>query len=58
VKNQYFLAIRCKYDGCTCCSRLPVTKVPVQIIPTVNEDLYNYETPADFKPTVYDECRF
>jgi hypothetical protein len=36
VTNEYFLAIRCAYDGCTCCGGVPYSRVPLTIVPTPN----------------------
>jgi hypothetical protein len=42
VSNEYFLTVRCAYDGCTCCSALPVAKVPITIVPVINPQVWGY----------------
>jgi len=58
IKNHYFLTIRCDFEGCTCCSSLPATKIPMQVVPYVYENLFNFPRPADFNPVVYDAYAF
>lgn len=53
VTNEYFLSVRCDYDGCTCCSSLPVCRVPITIVPVINPQVWGYQQPADFNPQVY-----
>jgi hypothetical protein len=36
VKNNYYLVVRCGYSGCTCCSHLPMTRIPLTIVPIIN----------------------
>ena len=43
VSNNYFLTVRCEYEGCTCCSALPVARTPVTIVPMMNPQLQNYQ---------------
>lgn len=42
VTNEYHLAVRCSYEGCTCCAGLPHAKIPMSIVPVVNPQLYGY----------------
>jgi hypothetical protein len=58
VKNEYFLTVRCGYDGCTCCSSLPVCRVPITIVPIINPQVWGYQQPADFNPQVYQSFQF
>ena len=50
VKNEYFLSVRCGFEGCTCCSQLPVCRVPITIVPVINPQVWGYQTPQDFNP--------
>lgn len=36
VTNEYFLAVRCGYEGCTCCASLPLARIPLTIVPVMN----------------------
>jgi len=36
ITNEYFLKIECTYEGCTCCSNVPDTSMPMTIVPIVN----------------------
>jgi len=36
IENNYFLSVRCRFAGCTCCSNLPVTRIPLTIVPIMN----------------------
>ena len=42
ITNDYFLTVRCGYDGCTCCSALPIAKVPITIVPVINPQVWGY----------------
>jgi hypothetical protein len=53
VKNEYFLTVRCGYEGCTCCASLPVCRVPITIVPIINPQVWGYQQPQDFNPHVY-----
>lgn len=48
VKNEYFIAVRTEYDGCTCCSSIPIARIPFVITPTVNPACYGFQPPADY----------
>jgi hypothetical protein len=48
VKNEYFIAIRTSYDGCTCCAAVPLARVPLCILPTINPKCFGFQAPADF----------
>lgn len=52
VKNEYFIAIRTEYDGCTCCTDTPTARVPLTILPEVNPNCYGFQPPANFQPMV------
>lgn len=45
VTNEYFLTVRCGYEGCTCCSALPVCRVPITIVPVINPQVWGYQQP-------------
>lgn len=42
IKNDYFLTIRCDFDGCVCCAKTPYAKVPLTIIPVVNPKCFGF----------------
>ena len=44
VRNNYFLAVRCTYEGCTCCAALPHSRIPLNIIPINNPQCF-YQVP-------------
>ena len=48
VQNEYFLTVRCSYEGCTCCAGLPHAKIPLNIVPIVNPECYGFAIPQDF----------
>jgi len=52
VKNNYYLVVRCTYSGCTCCSRLPLSRIPLTIVPVINPQCWNAPQ-QDFNPTVW-----
>ena len=52
IKNKYFLVVRCGYSGCTCCSSLPITRIPLTIAPVMNPQCW-IPPQADFQPTVW-----
>ena len=58
VKNEYFLAVRCSYSGCTCCSAQPYARIPLTIVPVFNPQCYGYQQPADFNPQIYQAYNF
>ncbi|CDW71388.1 UNKNOWN [Stylonychia lemnae] len=62
LTNEYFVAIRCNYQGCTCCRELPHIKVPVAILPTEVPDLMRQQTeverPDDYNPIYYKAYEF
>ncbi len=58
VKNEYFLAVRCAFEGCVCCASMPVARVPITIVPVINPQVWSYQQPADFNPQVYQAYSF
>jgi len=42
IKNDYFLNVNVKYDGCTCCSSLPNISIPLTVIPMTHMDTYGF----------------
>ena len=50
ITNEYYLTVRCGFSGCTCCSSLPVARVPITIVPIINPQVWGYQTPQDFQP--------
>jgi hypothetical protein len=50
VTNDYFLCVRCEFNGCTCCSQLPVARIPLTVVPIVNPQVWGYQQPQDFSP--------
>jgi hypothetical protein len=50
VKNEYFIAIRTEYSGCTCCASLPTARIPLVILPMINPACYGFQAPTDFVP--------
>lgn len=58
ITNQYFLTVRCDFAGCTCCSRTPVCRIPITIVPIINPQVWGYQQPQDFSPQVYQACNF
>ena len=55
ITNEYFLAIRCEYDGCRCCSIQPFARIPVNIIPSTTGFNFLLPQPVDFNPQVYSQ---
>ena len=53
ITNEYFLAIRCVYDGCTCCSAQPFARIPINILPSTTGFNFLLTQPADFNPHIY-----
>lgn len=49
VRNEYFLAVRTSYEGCTCCASTPLARVPLVIIPLVNPKCYGFQVPPTFQ---------
>lgn len=54
VTNEYFLAVRTDFEGCTCCATLPNTRIPLIIVPVVNPHAYGFQAPPDFRPHQHD----
>ena len=52
VTNEYFVAIRMNFNGCTCCSTLPMSRIPLVITPMINPACYGFQIPADYQPQV------
>ena len=42
IRNEYFLNVNIKYDGCTCCSPLPSISVPLTVIPMTHMESYGF----------------
>lgn len=42
VKNEYFIAIRTEFDGCTCCDTTPLARTPLQVVPTGNPACFGF----------------
>ncbi|CDW78366.1 UNKNOWN [Stylonychia lemnae] len=57
VKNEYYLAVRTVFDGCTCCADLPMARIPLVIIPVVNPQLVGFQVPKDYNPQVHEYCQ-
>ena len=53
VKNEYIKTVRCAFAVCTCCSQLPVARITLTIVPIINPQVWGYQQPQDFNPTVY-----
>ena len=51
IKNEYFVAIRTDYDGCTCCDSTPLARTPLQIVPIPNPACW-FQPPQGFAPQV------
>lgn len=47
---EYFLVAETTYDGCTCCSELPHSRMPISILPLVNPDCFGFEPPHNWQP--------
>ena len=45
IQNNYFLSVRCRFAGCTCCSNLPVTRIPLTIVPIINPQVWIQSQP-------------
>ena len=45
ITNNYFLTVRCQFAGCTCCSNLPVTRIPLTIVPIINPEVWIQQQP-------------
>jgi hypothetical protein len=58
VKNEYFMTVRCAFAGCVCCSQLPIARIPLTIVPIINPQVWGYQQPQDFNPTVYQSQYF
>ncbi len=52
VKNEYFIAIRTEYEGCTCCADTPTARVPLTILPEMAPGCYGFQPPANFQPAI------
>ncbi|CDW86234.1 UNKNOWN [Stylonychia lemnae] len=50
IKNDYYLAVRTVFDGCTCCAELPKVRIPLNILPVINPQLANFAPPNDYNP--------
>jgi hypothetical protein len=44
------LRVFVKFDGCTCCSKLPTIEVPLTIIPETHMESYGFLEPAGYAP--------
>ena len=42
ITNEYFLKVECSYEGCTCCSNVPDTSMPMTIVPIVNPACFGF----------------
>lgn len=51
ITNEYFLVIELSYDGCTCCSNLPDSRMPITIVPLVDPRFFGYTSPDGWAPT-------
>ena len=51
IRNEYFVAIRTDYDGCTCCDTTPLARTPLQIVPVPNPACW-FSPPPGFAPQV------
>lgn len=51
ITNEYFVAIRTDYDGCTCCDSTPLARTPLQIVPIPNPECW-FPPPQGFAPQV------
>ena len=49
VTNKYFLTVRTTYDGCTCCAKLPLARIPLGIIPLINPACFGFQVPPTFQ---------
>jgi len=50
IKNEFFLNVNVKYDGCTCCSSVPNISVPLTVIPLTNPTTYGFTEPEGYAP--------
>lgn len=41
-RNEYFLCVEVKYDGCVCCVDLPDSRMPLTIVPLVNPACFGF----------------
>lgn len=57
VKNEYFIAIRTAFDGCTCCADTPIARTPLTIMPVHYPAIGTYVAPPDFQPVVQPVCQ-
>ncbi|CDW79403.1 UNKNOWN [Stylonychia lemnae] len=58
ITNEYFLAVRCGFEGCTCCATLPHARIPISIVPVVNPQFASFSQPTDFAPQYYQQYDF
>ena len=42
ITNEYYLTVRCQFDGCVCCSAMPHARVPITIVPMINPQVQVY----------------
>eukprot|EP00347_Sterkiella_histriomuscorum_P001387 403372231 len=50
VRNEYFIAVRTDFEGCTCCTTFPSVKTPLVVLPIVNPQCFGFAAPPDFHP--------
>jgi len=50
IQNEYFLCVEVHYNGCTCCSNLPDSRMPLTIIPIVNPACFGFQPPSMWAP--------
>jgi len=58
IRNEYFLNVNLKYDGCTCCAPLPNIQVPLTVIPETKLESYGFSEPAGYAPFQLGYFRF
>ncbi len=52
---QYFLVVKCSFDGCICCSDIPDSQIPISINPKSADWMGKKELPSGFNPKM-EEC--
>jgi len=50
ISNDYFICIELAYDGCTCCSNLPDSRMMMTIVPIVNPACFGFQPPDAYMP--------
>eukprot|EP00347_Sterkiella_histriomuscorum_P000383 403376073 len=55
LKNEYFLGVRCDFEGCTCCSQQPNVLIPITILSQMDLQQFQIQSPPDFNPVYYDK---